>query len=350
MKDKNTIRSLHRTDDATAEAIMQAYPAQWDMDRVFRKAYQGYLAQKKEITPVYSELKETVEYTAENRTARSLRRIGGYAGLAAAMIGAFLMIFHSSVLHRPEGRLPEETSILTVTQPETEDTTTESSTASASAEASCAPETTADEASTTETAQVTETDVSETELPVSEIVMPVGTEPPAAETTTTEPVQETTTEATATIPPEHLQGHFVFNGIDGVTLQISFVRESTEPIVPKRHSFAAEGFTVTDMQEKDPDEVSHYILYDVESEAGQQYQVQQFSNLRVVYVLEPDGDMMTKSYEIDGKPAYLVYQTDDPDADCELMWFDGCHICFVKSPLKNLADMELLVQSQITYD
>lgn len=46
MHHQNIIRTLHRTDAVTAQNIMEQYPAQWDMDRVFRKTYQKYLAAK----------------------------------------------------------------------------------------------------------------------------------------------------------------------------------------------------------------------------------------------------------------------------------------------------------------
>ncbi len=353
MQIKKRLRSLRKIHDTDARNMMETYPAQWDMDDAFETAYQGYLLQKNESAPAYSELKEE----AVTEKTGIPRRIGVYAGFAAVLAGVCLLVMQSASHRWMREQLPDETDMLTVTHSETEESTASQTMPSETIQttyAAAVQTTASDETMPMESASATlQESILETIPPMTETAAPESTKLPASSETETHPLEsttETTTEATATIPPEHLQGHFVFNGIDGVTMQISFVRESTEPIRPMQHSFAAEGFTVTDMQEKDSDEVYHSILYRVEREDGQEYQVRMFSSLRVVYVLEPVGDMRTKSYEIDGKPSYLVYHADDPDADCVLMWFDGCHICYVNSPLKNLDDMERLVKSQVTYE
>ena len=343
----NRIQSLHETDEATAHAIMQEHPAQLDTDKLFKTTYQKFISlkneqQEKEMTD--SEFTEIFECSKEIKATHRFRKVGAYAAFAAACIGFYLFIFRMDGMKPPVDHFPDESNSSDVPQLGGDSNT----------ETTVTPITSETEPiiTTTMLIKVPETQQVQTTPAASEVAQTDSIEttlPPPTEVQTTD-TTETTTAVTTEPPDLSLQGHFVFNGIDGVTMQISFVRESTEPIRPMQHSFAAEGFTVTDMQEKDSDEVYHSILYRVEREDGQEYQVRMFSSLRVVYVLEPVGDMMTKSYEIDGKPSYLVYHADDPDADCVLMWFDGCHICYVNSPLKNLDDMERLVKSQVAYE
>ena len=64
----NRIRSLHETDEATAQAIMQEHPAQLDTDKLFKTTYQKFISlkneqQEKEMTD--SEFTEIFECSKE---------------------------------------------------------------------------------------------------------------------------------------------------------------------------------------------------------------------------------------------------------------------------------------------
>lgn len=50
MKQVKLIQSLYMADMSTAQKIMQHYPPQWDMERIFQKAYKRHLIQKLEST------------------------------------------------------------------------------------------------------------------------------------------------------------------------------------------------------------------------------------------------------------------------------------------------------------
>ena len=44
MKRKHDLHVLRQADAATAQKIAEQYPANWDMEHVFRRSYQKYLA------------------------------------------------------------------------------------------------------------------------------------------------------------------------------------------------------------------------------------------------------------------------------------------------------------------
>ncbi len=363
MSNTNTIRSLYRTDNATAGVIMQQCPPQWDMDRVFRKAYQGYLAQKQESVqtemPFCSELTETVEYTTEHRISHRIRRIGGYAGLAAAMLGVFLLVAKVSSLRTPVDNIPGETDHTTTadsaetthaaetTFPETTVVSGQLMTMTTSAPT----ETTTAEPHSTETSTQTagagtETAVHVTEPAASGMAVPdtTGTSVTTTEMTT-ESTQETTTETT-TAPPVIPQGQFVVGEQSGSLYQVTYVRENAVPVEEHEHSFAADGFTITGVMEQNPDYDFRSVIYNLEDAAGQHYMVQQFRYDYFMTSFNPEYYPLTRSYTIGGKSVFLIYQ-DDPEAVCNLMWDDGCHICMMTSQYKDLAQMELLAQGQI---
>lgn len=366
MNDNNMIRSLYRTDDAAAGVIMQQYPPQWDMERVFQKAYQGYLAQKKEQLqmemPFSSELTETVEYTTESRISRSIRRAGGYAGLAAAMIGVFLFVFKGASMRPPVDQIPDETIPPTTTASETEITTStteetiyETTAVSAFIPANTtAPETTASGTESTTVVTSTETAKMQTEAivtasPASGTAMSCTTE--TSVTTTEMPTESTqattTTETTTTVPPVIPQGHFEVSEQSGSFFQITYVREDASAVEEHTHSFAAEGFTLTNTSVRNPDYDYRSVIYNLEDAAGQSYMVLEYRYAYFMPSFNPESYPLTKSYTIGGKTVFLVYQ-EDPESLCHLMWDDGCHVCHITSQYKDLANMELLVLNQIT--
>lgn len=362
MSDTNMIRSLYRTDNATAQAIMQHFPPQWDMDRVFQKAYRGYLAQKNEQLqtgiPFCSELTETVEYTTEHRIPHRIRRVGGYAGLAAAMLGVFLLVAKVSSLRAPIDHIPGETDhtstadsaetthAVETTFPETTAVSGQLLTTTSAAAETTTAELHSTETSTQTTAAGTETAVHITEPAASGMAVPdtTGTSVTTTEMTT-ESTQETTTETT-TAPPVIPQGQFMVDEQSGSLYQVTYVRENAVPVEEHEHSFAADGFTITGVMEQNPDYDFRSVIYNLEDAAGQHYMVQQFRYDYFMSSFNPEYYPLTKSYTIGGKSVFLIYQ-DDPEAVCNLMWDDGCHICMMTSQYKDLAQMELLAQCQI---
>lgn len=362
------------TDDATAGILMQQYPAQWDMDRVFQKAYQGYLLQKGESRQnglqFDSEFSETAECATENGISHKIRRVGGYAALAAVTIGVFLFVFRVSSLRPPTDKIPdgnENNSIATTefapdettdTAEETLPQTTALSEDDPALTTALTSETTAsgEERPTETTSSTVGTETSvvgiviESTLPQTvETVIPGNTETSAAatETTTTESTQETTTTTETTALPK---GYFEVQGPSnpGEFFTVRYNRESNTPVEEHNHSFAAEGFWITDEQVWNPGYDYRSVVYKLEDAAGQHYMVRQCRYDYFMPSFNPEYYPLTKSYTIGGRTVFLVYQ-EDPDSVCSLMWDDGCHVCEINSQYKDLANMELLVLSQTTY-
>ncbi len=354
MNQNNAIRSLHRTNDATAQAIMQQYPPQWDMDRVFRKAYQGYLAQKNDslqaAVPFSSEVTETVEYTPENSVSRRIRRFSGYAGIAAAMVGVFLLIAKTNSLHTPVDRIPDETNPSTTAEttevmPETTyESTGESGFIPVFTEGS-ASETTASTMESTNTETIpTQTEAFMTEVPASgTAVIEITT------SVTTEATAESTTETTATetTPTTQSHGQFIIEDPTSAAASytIRYARESDVPVEKHEHDFEAEGFTLTQKTEYNEQYDFHSTYYSLQDGNGQNYAVNQFQYDYFSTTCNPGSGDLMKQYTIGGKSAILLYQ-EDPDALCRLIWDDGCHVCVMYSQYKDLANMEILLQSQ----
>lgn len=358
MKQNNAIRSLHRTNDTTAQAIMQQYPPQWDMERVFQKAYQGYLAQKEETlqgaVPFSSEVTETVEYTPENQLSRRIRRFSGYAGIAAAMVGVFLLIAKTNSLHTPVDRIPDETNLATTAETTAEgmqETTFESS-----GESGFVPvftegftaETTASIAESTNTETFsTQTDAIVTEVPASGTAAPDSTETAVTTTmnTTSESATETTT--TETTPAAQSHGQFIIEDPTSAasSYTIRYARESDVPVEKHDHAFEADGFTLTQRTEYNEEYDFHSTYYSLQDGNGQNYAINQFQYDYFSTTYNPGSGDLMKQYTIGGKSVILLYQ-EDPGALCRLIWDDGCHVCVMYSQYKDLANMELLLQSQ----
>ncbi len=358
MNQNNAIRSLHRTNDAAAQAIMQQYPPQWDMERVFQKAYQGYLAQKNDslqaTVPFSSEVTEMVEYTPENSLSSRIRRFSGYAGIAAAMVGVFLLIAKTNSLHTPIDQIPDVTNPSTTTETTAEamqETTYESigqsgfipvfTEGSAEETTASTMESTAMETLPTQTAAIV------TESPVSGTAAPDSTE--TAMTTTTETTTESTTGTTTTetTPTTESHGKFIIEDPTDASSSytIRYARESDVPVEKHEHSFAADGFTLTKQTEYNEEYEFHSTYYSLEDENGQKYAINQFQYDYFSSTYNPDSGELMKQYMIGDKSAILIYQ-EDPNALCFLIWDDGCHVCMMYSQYKDLANMELLLQSQ----
>lgn len=353
MKQNNAIRSLYRTNDATAQAIMQQYPPQWDMERVFRKAYQGYLAQEEETlqraVPFSSEVTETVEYTPENHLSGRIRRFSGYAGIAAAMVGVFLLIAGTNSPHTPVDQIPDETDLTTATETTAEavpETTFESTGESAFVPVfteGFTAETTASTMESTDTETIsTQTEAIMTEIPASGTAGSDTTETAAA--TTTETTSASTTETT---PATQSHGQFIIEDPTNAAASytIRYARESDVPVEKHEHTFEADGFTLTQRTEYNEEYDFHSTYYSLQDGNGQNYAVNQFQYDYFSTTCNPDSGELMKQYTIGGKFVILLYQ-EDPGALCRLIWDDGCHVCVMYSQYKDLANMELLLQSQ----
>lgn len=393
MSDNRILKSLHRTDESTAHAIMQQYPAQWDMDKIFQKTYQKYLAQTKEKTQeevfLENECEEALKCRKEISMAHRFRRVGSFACCAAAYIGIFLFVLQMDDTaphtdHSPNATNNSDFNILEVDR--TEKATTAASDEQHKTETQMTstiqtdpPETTITseavttplESSTEQSEQdapnaieTTETTMlpeplppESTEMELTEPTEPVTVPPPMesepSDTTSfteTIPTETETTTTTEAPPMEQAFGYFEVNepANPGEFYQITYVRENTEPVEEHEHSFAAEGFTVTEMRELNPDFDFRSMYYTIEDENGQHYAVEQMRYAYFGRGFNSTLNYQTKAYEIGGKPVLLLYREGEGSV-CTLMWDDGCHVCAMTSQLKDLDKMELLVQSQITY-
>lgn len=363
MNFNNRIRSLHQTDEATAQTIMQQCPAQWDMEKVFRKTYQSYLFQKQEGAAFAGECTEALPCPNVPRSFRGLWKAGAYTAFAAAFLGLFLFIFRMDGTAPPVDRFPDgihenDVPRLDIDSQVEETTTYETQ-----------PDTiaTTDTESSSEATEHTTPSVSETaETTIIEITPPLTTEeqiPDPTEVMTVPPVTETeapavtgtpTPESTApetttttTEPPVIPLGHFEVSEQSGSFSQITYVREDTAPVEEHEHSFAAEGFTLTNTSVQNPDYPFRSVIFNLEDGAGQHYMVQQHRYDYFAHAYNTSIAWQTRSYTIGGRTVFLVYQ-DDPESVCSLMWDDGCHISVMNSQYKDLANMELLMQGMIT--
>ncbi len=357
MNHNNRIGLLHQADDATAGAIMQQYPPQWDMDRIFQKAYQGYLAKKQEqvqtVMPFSSEVTDDAACTEPNGISRNLRRVCGYAGLAAAMLGVFLLVYNVSLLRLSVDRVPDETAP-TIISSFPEETTCESTSVSGVVPVSTDVSETETAASGTESSTASTStentlpppEAIVTEMPETGIVTPDTTASDiSSETDLTTAPPETTTTETATVTKSH--GQFIIEDLTGEATYytIRYARESDAAVEKHEHAFEAEGFTLVRQTEYNEQYDFHSTYYSLEDENGQQYAVHQFQYDYFSSVYNPDSGDLMKQYTLGGKSAILLYQ-DDPNALCRLIWDDGCHVCEMYSQYKDLANMELLMQSQ----
>lgn len=362
MDHKNTIKSLYRTDETTARNIMEHYPPQWNMDRVFQKSYQKYLAQKKEApqeeSVVVSECTEISDCAGAVRTPRRVWRTGSYFIFAAASVGMFLFLFRVSNTEPPTTRFPDATNESQADPPENDlqgETTaavqTEYSGTTFITEVTSSPENSAESTSTTaaETIAPASTQPAETELPDQTTAAVIAETVPLTETaavpetsseTTAFTETETTPETTQTTPVTEPHG-YIEVAESGGSRQLTYARASDVQLQECEHSFEADGFTLTEKVEYNAEYEYRSMHYSLIDENGQQYAINQF---RYDYFSFSSSDLM-REYSIGGKTAYLFYQ-EDPDALCRLIWDDGCHVCVMYSQYKDLANMELLLQSQ----
>lgn len=375
MHHQNIIRTLHRTDAVTAQNIMEQYPAQWDMDRVFRKTYQKYLAAK-QAEMQGAALTDTA---AENAVCRNQRtnaqrfwKAGGYAVCAAAYLGIFLFILRTNGQQGEIPKIPQESSDIphtdTITEPPTtapvQGTHTQPPTAAQTSmetimdtiETTSQTSTELTDAPTeaTETEPTAQTDAPETQSePAIEVTdtpetSAVQTEPETTPDTTTA-TTETTPEATAeTTTTAAAAGHFEVDETApaGQFRNVRYVRTEDTPVEERVHGFAAEGFTVTRTEEVNGEHDFRSMNYFIEDTDGQQhYVVQQFRYDYFGVSISPSH--LWRTYEIAGKPVIIIYE-ENPESLCTLLWDDGCHVCLMNSQYKDLAKMELLMQGQIT--
>lgn len=365
MNHQNQIQSLYRTDAATASRLMEQYPPQWNMEKVFQKTYQRYLAETKEsmqgavITD--SECMEITECRTQTGTAGRFRRAGGYAVFAAAYIGVFLFILKMGDMP-PTEDLPDTTneSETTFTQTEPDEGTTTAvhstesgttATTAVSAETTTATSVSESSAETTSTAEPT-AETTAAPPPESQAVTEVTSAVtiPLTETTsetTAPPETETTPETTMPVQITEPNGQFV---IDDPTASapyytIRYARESSRAVEEHDHSFGAEGFTLTRKVDYNAEYEFRSTYYSFTDEKGQQYAVNQFQYDYFSFNYNPDSGELMKQYTLGGKSVILIYQ-EDPAALCRLIWDDGCHVCVMYSEYRDLAAMELLMQSQ----
>lgn len=370
MEYRNMINVLHRTDAVTAQNIMEQYPAQWDMDKIFRRTYQKYLAAKQAemqgavLNDVATEL---AVCRKQHTNTQRFWRAGGYAVCVAAYLGIFLFILrtngqpteipeippdnrefpHTDSITEPPTTAPVQG---THTQPPTTaQTSTETivnvveTTFQTSTELTDAP------TEATETEPPAQTDAPETQtVPAIEVTdtpetSAVQTEPetiPDTTTTTTETTPETTTTAA-------VSGYFEVDETApaGQFRNVRYVRAEDAPVEERVHGFAAEGFTVTRTEEVNGEYDFRSMNYFIEDTDGQHYMVQQFRYDYFDVSISPTR--LWRTYEIAGKPVIIIYEEND-ESVCTLLWDDGCHVCLMNSQYKDLAKMELLIQGQFT--
>ncbi len=367
---QNIIRTLHRTDAVTAQNIMEQYPAQWDMDRVFRKTYAKYLAAKQ------SEMQGAVltDTAAENDVCRKQRtnaqrfwKAGGYAVCAAAYLGIFLFILRTNGQQGEIPKIPQESSDIPHTDSITEPPTTAPVQGTHTQPPTAAQTNTETIVDTAETTSQTSTELTDAPTEAAETAPPIQTDAPETQsapaievtaapetsaaqtesettpdttTTTTETNPETTT--TAAVP-----GYFEVDETApaGQFRNVSYVRAEDTPVEEREHGFAAEGFTVTRTEEVNGEHDFRSMNYFIEDTDGQHYMVQQFRYDYFGVSISPTR--LWQTYEIAGKPVIIIYE-ENPESLCTMLWDDGCHVCLMNSQYKDLAKMELLMQGQIT--
>ncbi len=366
MDHRNTIRLLHRTDAATAQQIMEQYPAQWDMDKVFRRTYQKYLAAK-QAQEVADAAAESAVCQKQRTNAQRFWKTGGYAVCAAAYLGIFLFILRTNGQPTEIPEIPQESSDIphtdTITEPPTTapvqgahtqpptaaQTSTETivniveTTSQTSTELSDAP---TESAETEPTAQ---TDAPETQTaPAVEVTAVPETTTAHSESDTTPDTTTTTTETTPeTTTTAAVLGHFEVDETApaGQFRNVSYVRAENTPVEERVHGFAAEGFTVTRTEEVNGSHDFRSMNYFIEDTDGQHYMVQQFRYDYFGVSVSPTR--LWRTYEIAGKPVIIIYE-ENAESVCTMLWDDGCHVCLMNSQYKDLAKMELLMQGHIT--
>ncbi len=353
MNQTHNVHTLHRTDAVTAGRIMADYAVECSTEALFQKTYQRYLVQ----TAAPAACMETMAVMQDSHPPRRTWRYSGYAIAAAACLGICLLALGMQE-RSPIHPLPDDSVVEVPPHESAAETTTETmteTTETTSAQTTCTSPLPVIVTETTVFTEIVPEETEETSTPAATQAPPSpettpleteGTSPLATAVATT--TETTTTEMTTTTQPPVSLGTFNVSESSGSFFQLTYVRANPDPVTEQEHSFAAEGFTLTNTMVQNPDYDFRSVIYNLEDTAGQNYMIQQFRYDYFMPTFSTEYYPLTKSYTIGETSVFLVYR-EDPETVCHLMWDDGCHICEMTSQYKDLAQMERLVQGQTAH-
>ena len=349
MKRKHDLHVLRQADAATAKKIAEQYPADWDMEHVFRRSYQKYLAARPEqaaenagIAANEPDFEDTVQpkkpirmYASRYATAACLVLTAGIAGL----VGYGLLSASKQNLAQPVQTLDELEIIVETTAPQVETaraTVIETVTTAASLHEAEPEQTTvpspSEQQTVTEEAQTAAPPLTETESQPPAGTLDAVTVSAATETTAQPLNQVTDADPAETISPdkpvkmqEGSRNRFqVTENETGSVLKFSYAND----LAPAVYSYVSVNprFTVTEDTDDGSMEGIAYKVTDTEEHRSFRFFVY-YRNPLVPFQYSASGYDVSET-EIGGTQAIRQdTRKQDSKWGCMITWFDGNTVC-----------------------
>ena len=351
MKRNPDLHQLRNVDVKTAEKIAEQYPADWDMERVFRRSYRKYLSQLPEgtaenegVQPDESDAmpakKPIRMYVNRYATAACLVLTAGIAGI----IGYGLISTSKQGMTFPVQNSDQIEIVTETTAPHTE------------TEQAQLPETVTtvltekeEEPLQTTVSSMPETEVTatQTEATIIQETEPQSTEPAVVQTETV-PVSETLA-VTETVLTETLvyettglksgsvkSGFTVSDNGDSSLLKYAYSADLAPAVYDY---FAADDrFVVSeDFSESSLDGIAYRVTDTAENRSYRFFVY--YRNSLVPFQFSVQGYDLTET-EIGGNPAYRHdLRKQDSKWGCMITWFDGNAVCQISGYKKNADTM-----------
>ncbi|MBQ9905981.1 MAG: hypothetical protein IJM46_04355 [Oscillospiraceae bacterium] len=350
MKRKHDLHVLRQADAATAQKIAEQYPANWDMEHVFRRSYQKYLAASPEkasetagtaadapdFQAVYQPKKPIRMYASRYATAACLVLTAGIAGL----VGYGLLSASKQNLAQPVQTSDDLAIVVETTASQTEITqanvigtvTTAVSLPEAEPAQTTVPSP-SEQQTVTEEAQTALPTQTDTESQPPAVTLAVETASAVTETTA-QPDAAATEQETAetTSPPdkpvkmqEGSGSRFqVTENETGSVLKFSYAND----LAPAVYSYVSVNprFTVTEDTDDGSMEGIAYKVTDTEEHRSFRFFVY-YRNPLVPFQYSASGYDVSET-EIGGRQAIRQdTRKQDSKWGCMITWFDGNTVC-----------------------
>jgi cytoskeletal protein RodZ len=339
MKRKHDLHVLRQADAATAQKIAEQYPADWDMEHVFRRSYQKYLAASPEkasetagtaadapdFQAVYQPKKSIRMYTSRYATAACLVLTAGIAGL----VGYGLLSASKQNLAQPVQTSDDLAIVVETTASQTE--ITQANVIGTVTTAVSLPE--AEPAQTvTEEAQTALPTQTDTESQPPAVTLAVETASAVTETAAQPDAAATEPETAETTSPdkpvkmqEGAGSRFqVTENETGSVLKFSYAND----LAPAVYSYASVNprFTVTEDTDDGSMEGIAYKVTDTEEHRSFRFFVY-YRNSLVPFQYSVSGYDVSET-EIGGRQAIRQdTRKQDSKWGCMITWFDGNTVC-----------------------
>lgn len=377
--------SMKGMDNAISHKILEDYPADWNMDRVFDESYQKYLGLKntenQKLCGDTENVDAVVHIHAEETPKKSRIQIFSFNKFTAAacmaivlMLTKFLCTPPAQVDHIPDisGTSPPSSN----EQQQAESYEVQTDTANAAGETNISSGVTASEnipaateenhangnlpepteaavpPASFETAPAETQPAVHTDIPVQPVTADNTegeAEPPAPIETADAPLDPVATDPSQYEPPAY--GHFQFNKgayTDSTDAQgnnfdqLVYVRTLDTPVEQKEHTVSLAGFTVTSTVQK---EDGSTVIKINEDENGQFYYLYIYSYETFSMGFNPNVNHIISYFDINNRPACSSRTSDETHSLCLLMWDDGCHICILNSTLESYDKMVYIAEN-----